>query len=193
MGYFDELIGGNIYLTPSLLEYKFFIQKIPDMRIRQVFFGSLVVVLFIGLLSVGCKKSSSSTGSGTFSATVSDTAFTPGDVAGIYVSADQAWSILAYQIKAGDTISFDINIYLPFTVNQPIAPNFSNILYQNAMGEPYYNAIGHTPNLAITVTSVDSVNHNIAGTFSGSLYDENGSGDSVVVTKGKFNTSYSVQ
>lgn len=186
-------MGGNIYLTQSFWNMDHFIQKIPDMRIRQVFFGSSLVVLFIGFLSVGCKKSSSSTGSGTFSATVGDTAFTPGDVAGIYVTADQAWSILAYQIKAGDTVSFDINIYLPFTVNQPIAPNFTNILYQNAMGEPYYNAIGHTPNLAITVTSVDSVNHNIAGTFSGSLYDENGTGDSVVVTNGKFNTSYSVQ
>ena len=45
----------------------------------------------------------------------------------------------------------------------------------------------------IKITSLDTVNHKIAGTVTGTMYDQlAGTSDSLVVTNGQFNGSYSV-
>jgi hypothetical protein len=51
-----------------------------------------------------------------------------------------------------------------------------------------------TPSGAITITSINTSNHTISGTFSQTtLYNSQNSNDSITVTNGKFSMSYSIQ
>jgi hypothetical protein len=151
----------------------------------------------IGIFSIGCKKSSNSISSNSaFSAIVDDTTFTPATngTGAVYTSLGKQFDIYSYLLRSKDTVSLDVSIFEPFTVNQPIDPtaNASSILYYDFTGEPFFNGVG-MGKTTITVTSLDTVNHKIAGTFSGNLYENNGSGDSVIVANGTFNTTYLVQ
>jgi hypothetical protein len=157
-----------------------------------------VAVAAVALLfSIGCKKSNnSSPGSGTVNAMVNDTLFTPppGGVYSTYTASSGQFAIDAFELHGNDTLYLFVTIYRPFTLNQPIDSNssISNIVYYNSLHQPYSNVTG-MGNTTITVTSFDSVNHKIAGTFSGNLYSDNGNTDSIIVKNGTFNSSYLVQ
>jgi len=164
---------------------------------RVKFSVTTAVAIAALLFSTACKKSSNTApGSGAVNATVNDTLFTPppGGVYGTYTTGSGQFDIDAFELKGSDTLYLFVTIFKPFTLSQPIdnISSSSNIVYYDASHRPYSNITG-MGNTTITVTTYDSVNHKIAGSFSGNLYSDSGSGDSIIVKNGTFNTSYVIQ
>ena len=150
-------------------------------------------IVFALFTAAGCSKSSNSSSSAGVSATVAGTAFNPSATVGFFTQSSQYWVLTGYNIKSGDTTALELDIFEPLKVNTPfntINTNLSIYYYVNGSSGKTYSASPFNPsgNATMTVTSLDTAGHKIAGTFTGTLY--NTSTDSVVVTNGKFNTSY---
>jgi hypothetical protein len=156
--------------------------------------------IFTLLIASSCKKSSNiSDSSNSVSATVSGTNFSTSTTASFYSQSGADWDISGVSIKSGDTVVVEAMIFAPFTLNQPFNTDTTNttLFYStNGSSGKQYGAgsywFGSGNGLAVmTVTSLDTTAHKISGTFSGSLYTT--ASDSVVVTNGKFSSSYTVE
>jgi hypothetical protein len=148
---------------------------------------------FFALIVSSCKKSNSGTSNGSISATYGTTNFQSSNTIGFYYSSHNTFDLIGYTITSGDSIVTEIGLTTPFQLNTPISSDTALsdfVNYYDSKGTlNYYNGyyIGYSP-VIITVTSWDSVNKKITGTFSGTLY---GAGnDSVATTKGQFNLNY---
>ena len=91
----------------------------------------------------------------------------------------------------------EILVPSPVTVNKPFLTDTTSAsiyYYPNGpVNGKDYNASYGWGHGTMTVTSVDTVNHKIAGTFSGTLHNFLDINDSVVLINGKFNTAYTIQ
>jgi len=145
------------------------------------------------LIVISCKKSNSGSGSGGISATYGTTSFQSSNTVGVYYKAYNTFDLIGYTIKSGDTTVTEVDLTTPFQLNTPISSDtaYSNFVnYYDSKGTlNFYGGFnaGYSP-VIITVSSWDSVNKTITGTFSGTLYGS--SNDSVATTKGQFNLSY---
>lgn len=153
------------------------------------------------LTTVSCKKSNSSSSSGTISASIHDSSFQSQAQysSGIYSTSANAFSLSGVVLTKTDTIALELVIAGPIQVGTPVNTDsmISYVAYFDENNTFDWQAGGAGGGTAIyTVTSLDTTTHTIAGTFSGSLYDLlNTSGttiDSVMLTGGKFNLSYTV-
>jgi hypothetical protein len=160
-------------------------------RFRLFVFSAVTVFALFAVTS--CKKSNNSSSGNSVTATFSGTTFTPSATVAEYSASGKEWGITGYTIKSGDTTFLDILLFAPFTVNQPFSTDSTyaslDYLVNGSNGKDYDASQGNGYAI-LTVTSLDTVGHKIAGTFSGTVY-ASGS-DSLVVTNGKFNTSYIV-
>ncbi|WP_188928000.1 hypothetical protein [Puia dinghuensis] len=153
---------------------------------------SAVTALF--LLTTSCKKSN--TNSAAISANVGGVGFSSSVTTAWYSTDSTIFELGGYSINNHDTVVMSIIIQPPFTLNTAISSNATGfpvaIDYYHLNGKDYYAGYG-TGHASLTVTSLDSTNHKIAGNFTGTLYNTLANNDSVVVTNGNFNTSYIVQ
>jgi hypothetical protein len=149
------------------------------------------VTLFI--LITSCKKSNN-TPSNSLSATIGATSVNTTGTTAWYSTDSVIYEIGGYNFSAHDTTTLAIILTPPFTLNTVVPGNSSVSIdyYDFATSKDYFAGygLGHT---ALTVTSLDTVNHKIAGNFTATLYNGLSGTDSVLVTNGKFSTSYSVQ
>lgn len=162
-------------------------------------FKKLIVPAFAAFaciaISVGCKKSNNSTNSSSISATMGSTniSISSANTFSWYSTDSSVFEISGLSINGKDSAILGLQIFPPFKLDSAITDSWSvNIDYYIPSSQADYfagNGFGH---VSLTVTSQDTVNHKIAGTFSGTLYNGFGTTDSLVVTNGKFNTSYSV-
>jgi hypothetical protein len=165
------------------------------MRTKQLTFFALTAIAVASILSTGCKKNNNSTPNpyktDSLSATVNGSAFlvTGSEVYGFYDTTRHSWSVTAF--RTTDSVGIALSISDSFVVNKPVTTPGSAAIEYLAQKGSYDNYIG-AGNTTITVTLLDTVNHKIAGTFSGDLYGNTGTNDSVVVTSGKFNVAYLV-
>jgi hypothetical protein len=160
------------------------------------------VSVFALFTAASCKKSNNSSSGSGVSATVSGTAFNPSTTVALYSESGQSWEITGYTIKSGDTSVIDMTInkmfpsplnYPQFNLNQPFTTDTTSAYvdyYANGVNGKYYDASDGNGKATLTVTALDTTAHTIAGTFYGTLYAS--ASDSVVVTNGKFNTTYKV-
>ena len=148
---------------------------------------------FFALIVSSCKKSNSGSSGGGISATYGTTGFQSSNTLGIYYSTANMIDLIGYTISSGDTTITEVGLSTPFPLNTAISSDtvYSNYInYYDSKGTiNYYGGFnaGYSP-VIITVTSWDTVNKKISGTFSGTLYGS--SNDSVATTKGQFNLSY---
>lgn len=157
-------------------------------------FSALIAAAFF--MTTSCKKSNSSTSGGSLSATISGSAWTttvPTQTTYDHVSG--VFDIGGGSIKSGDTTTLGVIIGTPFPLHTVINSDTGNIdiVYANFHTLAGYDGGQQAGHSLVTVSSWDSVNHKIAGTFTGVLYNISGGTDSLVVTNGAFNTSYTVQ
>ncbi|HLZ89161.1 MAG TPA: hypothetical protein VKQ52_18020 [Puia sp.] len=149
------------------------------------------VTLFV--LITSCKKSNN-TPSNSLSATIGTTGVNTSGTTAWYSTDSSIYEIGGYTMSAHDTTTLALIIAPPFTVNTVVSGNSSVSIdyYDFATNKDYFAGygVGHS---ALTVTSLDTVNHKIAGNFTATLYNGISGTDSVLVTNGKFNTSYTVQ
>ena len=159
---------------------------------RQVIPAVAIAALFgIALLSTtsGCKKSSSSGAGGQFSATYSGQTFTPNFVIGAYSRSEGIIALIGYKVAAGDTTSLEVDIPDSVQVNEPSPfAGGSGMYYLDSKTGTFYNGDEVDGSGLVTLSSWDTTTHTLSGTFSGNLYGQNS--DSLVVTNGHFNTTY---
>jgi hypothetical protein len=150
------------------------------------------------LAATGCKKSSNNGGgSGSMSATISSTAWTNNyPLVGLYSSSGSIglFEIVGLQFKGGDSTSFALEFGSPFTLNHAYSSDTSaiSVAYVDTKTQVGYGVVPGIGNAVLTITSYDSTGHSIGGTFSGVLYNISTFADSIIVTNGKFNSSYTV-
>ena len=146
------------------------------------------------LLTAGCSKNSNPLPTnGTMSATAGGAAFNAAQVEGVYSQMFGFMAILGYTLHSNDTTGFQIQFnYVP-----PVGVTFSSDSTETALtyftpGKRYDAFLGQGK-VIVNLSVADTVNHKLAGTFSGTVYNDSNLGDSVTVTNGKFSSTYSVQ
>jgi hypothetical protein len=157
--------------------------------------------IFALLTASSCKKSNNSSSGSGVNATIAGTAFNPSVTTGIYGQSEGLWVINGFLMKSGDTSIITVGIYKSFPSSEPqfvVGKPFTTDTtsasvdyFVNGLSGKVYDASNGDGFATFTVTSLDTTAHKIAGTFSGTLYAS--ATDSVVVTNGSFNTSYTVE
>jgi hypothetical protein len=148
------------------------------------------------LATASCSKSNNSSSNGSMTASVNNTAWAANSgVAGSYTVAASTFAIGGAQIKSGDTTGFSMTFYPPITVNKAFSSDTASIdiQYTDARTSALYDGGALAGHSVLTITSYDSNNFKIAGTFSGVFYNVTSGTDSVTVTGGTFSTSFTLQ
>lgn len=161
---------------------------------------SFLAVSALALIATGCSKSNDGGPSGTtFTATVGTSAFAagslPGEIQATYTASLQLFDVGGTSIKTGDTsaiaVAFPLETKTGVQISSDTAnvsfiytPNFGKTVYETGLG------YGHG---VVTVTTQDTQNHKIAGTFTAVVYNMANNKDSILITNGKFSSSYTVQ
>ncbi|HXB33315.1 MAG TPA: hypothetical protein VNV35_07830 [Puia sp.] len=160
---------------------------------------AFLIVSSAFLLAVtSCKKSNSNgSGSGSMSASIGGTAWANNyPLIGFYASSSGVglFDIVGLQFKSGDSTTFDLEFGTPITLNHPVSSDTSAFIaaYTDSKTQADYGVLPGFGDAVLTITSYDSTGHTIAGTFSGVLYNLSTFTDSLVVTNGKFNSSFTV-
>jgi hypothetical protein len=170
------------------------------MNVKRILLPVVFTVSIVSLWSlVGCSKhsSSSTTTDGTMTATVNGGTYNAVSyvVAG-YLSAYGQLIVQGDSIRGTDTTEIQVAMpYIP-TVNVPITTDSSQYVgLSYKMPGKEYDAYFDLTNShgSITLSGEDTVNHRVAGTFSGVLYNIVNSNDSLVIINGAFSSTYSVQ
>lgn len=151
------------------------------------------LILCLPLLTIGCSKSNTpSPTNGTLSATAGTSNFNAAQVEGLYSQSFGLMAVLGYSIQSNDTTSF----LLQFAYIPPVGLAISSDTTQTALNYTIpgkrYDAFLGDGKVVLTLTSADTVGHKLAGTFNGTVYNDANPMDSVVVTNGKFSSTYSV-
>lgn len=159
-------------------------------RTRLFNSASLAVVLII-LVAAGCKKSNDGSGGSGISATLGGTAWQSQYAAGVNFSGSTL--LTGAYGKGSDTSMISINIPDSVKVNQADSFYLTTVSYIVKSTQKTYSGGWTAPYPShgiLLVTSWDKTAHKIAGTFSGVLYNNDFSNDSLKVDNGHFNTSY---
>ena len=167
----------------------------------------LAAVISLGMFTIwtlaGCSKNNNTTSyqtDGTLTATIGGTAYSAKSyVIGAYFSSGGYFVVQGESIGGGDTTGIQLTI--PYNAPVNLAISVDSSVYQGFAGLTYikgssqYNAyyLDGASHGYITLTTSDTVNHRIIGTFNGVLYNGTNSNDSVVITGGAFNSTYQVQ
>jgi hypothetical protein len=161
---------------------------------NRIFFPLFIIGSFsLVTATVGCKKSNSSSASGAMTATVAGLGFAASTTTtqAIYSSAYRQFDIVGVQIKSGDTTAIELTWNAANSLNFPIASDTSTLetSYFDSKTQASFDGGDLPGHSIITLTSWDSTNLKVAGTWSGVMYGITGT-DSIVVTNGTFNTTY---
>lgn len=159
-------------------------------------FSALTVATIF--IATSCKKSNSGGGGNSVSATISGSGWqTTIPTQAVYAvnGGIGEFAIVGGQIKSGDTTVLTVAFTTPILVHAAVSSDTADVEveYINAKTLIEYDGgplVGHS---ILTVSSWDSVNHKIVGTFTGVLYNVTGGTDSLIVTNGSFNTAYTTQ
>lgn len=167
------------------------------MDLRKFTLFAIPAVTALSLLVTSCSKSNNNSSSGTITATVGTGSFSPNTFnQAVYYKDSAYFDIGGVQYVNKDSSAIDLAFSTPFVVNQKMNTANNDQIYLEyddggVFGKVYVAQPGYGSGF-LTVTTYDSTNHKIAGTFSGALYNVANSNDSVVITNGKFNSSYKV-
>lgn len=168
------------------------------MKLHNKSFFALFVVgaAFLSAVAVSCNKSNNSTVSGQMSFSINGTAWTSNiPVQAIYSQSGNVFEVLAGYYKTGDTTALALQFTTPFVLHTAFSSDTTSldVGYVNSTPLTQYDGGQITGHSALTISSWDSVNHKISGTFSGVLYNISGGTDSLVITNGSFSTGYTPQ
>ncbi len=161
------------------------------MRISRLLFLALAATTV--LISTSCKKSNDTNNNATLSATIGGTVVTPSNSVGVLWQSNNYFDVFGFIVKGADTTILEINIPGGFKLNTAAVNGNEYFVGYQTGNKQYVAGLGYGGTTSFTVTSWDSTGHKIAGTFSASLYNMGNSNDSVLVTNGKFNSTYTVQ
>ena len=152
------------------------------------------------LMTASCKKSNSSPNNGPFTAEVSDTTVRPTLTTAVYSQFYQTFAIAGLVVGTKDTAILNLN-FIPsnYTIGVT-ASSDSNVLYVEYTDANYtYDWVAGNASAGtalLTITAWDTTAKTMSGTFSGHLYNNMPTSaydtDSVILTNGKFNVTYTL-
>jgi hypothetical protein len=148
------------------------------------------------LAATSCKKSNSSSNSGSMSASVNGTAWaTSFSSTGIFSSAAGEFEIGGVQFKGGDSTIIAVAFFAPVSLNKTISSDTAQVDlgYVDTKTLAQYDGGSIAGHSVLTITSYDSTGHKIAGTFSGVVYNISGGTDSILITNGSFSSTFTAQ
>lgn len=162
------------------------------MRPARIFSLTLIASAVTLIFAASCKKSSDSN-SNSISATVGTTAVSGAHTQGTYSSLAGMYLLVSYNVQGKDTTGFFLTIPSAWAKVGKTFSSDSTYLELDYVGSngADYAAYSNNGHLTLTLSTLDSVNHKIGGIFAGTAY--NSSNDSVVITNGKFSSSYTAQ
>jgi hypothetical protein len=149
-----------------------------------------VLTLVFGAIAGCSKNNNSSTSSGSFTATVGGSAFQGSSTGGAYSSSLGVLLVVSSSVQSKDTAT--IELVLPYAppVNKPFVSDSLYLTYTHKGAE--YDAWSANGQLQVTVTSLDTLAHTLAGTFAATGHSGANYNDSVVITNGKFSSAYTI-
>ena len=159
----------------------------------------LALFTFFTLLTLGaallpaCQKANNVSYS--ITATFGSTNFQATTYSNTYSEGNGTFTINADMTTTADSSSLLLTFKSPSQLNVPFNSDTAlttTAIYSINQGADNYiagldAAIGHC---IMTITAWDSTQHTIAGTFSGETINSNNSADSLSMTNGKFNLTY---
>ena len=151
---------------------------------------------FFSLVMISCKKSNSSSNGGTsMTATVNGTAWANTyPTIGLYAVSGSVgeFEFAGLSFKNGDSTELGISFSSPFPLGTAISSDTAYVeaIYEDAKSGAIYDGGLLGGHAIVTVSSWDSTTHKLSGTFSGVLYNEFNSNDSVTVTGASFSSGY---
>ncbi|HVU96254.1 MAG TPA: hypothetical protein VHE34_13580 [Puia sp.] len=161
------------------------------MRPTRICSLSLIASAFALVLASSCKKNNNNGGGDNISATVGATNVSGAHTQAAYSTYLDMFLIASYNVQGKDTTGFFLTIPNA-KVGKAISSDttFLEMDYVGSNGADYaaYSQNGH---VTLTINTLDSVGHKISGTFSGTAYAS--ANDSVLITNGKFSSSYTKQ
>lgn len=152
-------------------------------------------VLF-SLVVISCKKSNSSSNGGTsMTATINGSAWSNSyTTIGVYAVSGGVgqFEFAGISFKNGDSTELGISFSSPFPLGTAISSDTAYVeaIYEDEKSGAIYDGGLLGGHAIVTVSSWDSTNHKLVGTFSGVLYNEFNSNDSVTVTSASFSSGY---
>lgn len=151
------------------------------------------VVALLLLIFAGCSKNNnSSTSSGSFTATIGATSYQGTKTLGAYSYGLGELAIVSFAMHPNDTSAFQVNMRWPAKVFNQVLPADTLLTITYAAKGKEYDAYSTQGQVLLTLTSVDSIGHKIAGSFTATGHSIANYNDSVLITNGKFSTSYNV-
>jgi hypothetical protein len=165
---------------------------------RVTLFGPALFVLGLSGI-VACNKGTQTTGyvtQGTLTATVGGVNYAPGLTEAVYSPVTYS-TFAVLGIQTGKDSTF-LRVELPltgFTVGTAFSSDTattSGLTWFDSQRTYEYDALfgNAASHSLINITSWDSAQLKVAGTFSGVLYNINNASDSIVISNGTFSTSY---
>ena len=159
-------------------------------------FSPTLLVLAAFVFVVGCSKSNNSSGvstQGNLSATTGASSFSATSTYGFYSQSLALIGVLGYTIQSSDTTLIQLEMaYIPPVNKSFSSDSVSELGMSYQIGNKHYGAFLGQGSVVINLSIADTVLHNLAGTFSGVVYNDLNANDSVIITNGKFNTGYTV-
>ena len=158
------------------------------MQITRLPLAVLTISTAFILIGTSCKKSGGSGTNASLSATIGTTNYNPSLTAGF--DQDGYVNVEGLMISSGDSLSLSVSI--PDTATRTsllISDADVQVEYVDTKGKFDYSNWSYPSHGTLTITSWDKTNLKIAGKFSGVLYNELSSTDSVNIS-GQFNTTY---
>lgn len=165
------------------------------MKTRHLTFADLCIPGAFLLLAVGCTKTTTTQAptNGTLSAAAGGTSFTAQVVDAAYSQGLGLVGVFGITQKGNDSTK----IILEFSYLPPAGLTFSSDTTETSLsyftGGKQYDAFSNSGKVVMTLATADTVGHLLSGSFSGTVYNEQNPLDSLLISNGKFTSSYSVQ
>jgi len=140
----------------------------------------------------GCSKNNNSSSNGSFSATIGSASYQGTTTLGAYSANLAELAIVSYSQRTNDTSAFQVTMPWPAKAFNQVLPADSLLTLSYSAKGKEYDAWSTEGQLQLTITSIDSIGHKIAGSFTATGHSSANFNDSVVITNGKFSTAYNV-
>ncbi|HLX66906.1 MAG TPA: hypothetical protein VKR41_07910 [Puia sp.] len=157
---------------------------------------AMVAIPAIFLVIPSCSKSKNNGSNGSMTASINGTAWKANyAVGGSLIVAANTFELAGAQIASGDTTEFSLTFYTPIQVDMAFSSDTASldIQYSDLKTGALYDGGSLAGHSMMVISTYNTANSQIAGAFSGVLYNVTNGNDSITVSDGTFSAPFSMQ